>query len=90
MDSDDTCLQVIMRNILVGLSYTKNVSVETIADKICFYTSLVECMYYFVKDKDVAKCMVKDLLQRNRIYKRVAYIAAVSYTHLTLPTIVGV
>merc|ERR1711916_87853 len=27
------------------------------------------------KDRDVAKCMVKDLLQRNRIYSRVVYIA---------------
>ena len=49
--------------------------IETVADKMCFYTSLVECMYYFVKDRDVAKCMVKDLLQRNKIYSRVVYIA---------------
>ena len=32
-------------------------------------------MHFFMKDNDSAKCMVKDLLQRNKIYSRVVYIA---------------
>ena len=73
--SDNTSTLDLMRLVLDGLSHTENILIETIADKICFYTSLVECMYYFVKDRDVAKCMVKDLLQRNKIYSRVVFIA---------------
>ena len=75
MDTDDTCLEDMMRHVLDGLSHTENVLIETVADKFCFYTGLIECMYYFVKDKDSAKYMVKDLLKRNRIYSRVVFIA---------------
>ena len=64
-----------IRELLDGLSQTENVLIETIADKTCFYTSLVESMFYFVKDKDSGKYMVKDFLQRNKIYSRVVFIA---------------
>ena len=77
MNTDDRSSEDMIRQLLDGLSQTENVLIETIADKTCFYTcfytSLVECMYYFVKDR--AKYMVKDFLQRNKIYSRVVYIA---------------
>ena len=64
-----------MRQVLDGLSHTENVLAETIADRICFYTSLVECICNFVKDRNSSNYMAKDFLQRNKIYSMVVFMA---------------